>query len=155
VARVSRAFLIGAVLTLCAGLGGCESQSAVKPDEQEHIDPIVLKQQAEDAYQNKEWGLSEERYGQLAKEMPVEPEPWFRLGNIYARTQRPDLAVSAYREALVRDPRHGRAWHNMGVVQLQQAGRSFSEIQQFADESDPLYQRSREMVDAIDDLIHK
>ena len=153
--RVTRVLLIGAVMALCAGLAGCGTHSPVKPDEPERIDLTALQQQAEEAYQNKEWPLSEERYTLLTKKMPLEPGPWFRLGNIYARTDRPGLAIGAYREAVIRDPKHLRAWHNMGVVQLQEAQRTFAEILQAAEQTDPLYQRSHEMIDAIEGLIHK
>jgi len=149
------AFAVAVIVAAAAGLEGCETHPSVDREDQGEIDLIAIKQEAEDTYQRKEWASSEEHYVLLTQKMPLEPEPWFRLGNIYARTKRPDQAVRAYREAVIRDPQHSRAWHNMGVIQLKQAGRSFAELQLITEPTDPLYQRSREMVDAIENLIKK
>lgn len=92
---------------------------------------------AERAYGAGEWPLAETHYRAWVATVPDDAEAWFRLGNIYARTARPDAAVSAYREALARDGTLGKAWFNMGIVQLRQAAESLHAMQAVLPPGDP------------------
>lgn len=152
---------------LCLALGGCAKLQSTKPgaptpattpQPAENTAPagadlLSVEREALEAYQRQDWATSEKNFVLLTQKIPAESEPWFKLGNIYARTERPELAVRAYREAVIRDPEHSRAWHNMGVVQLKQAAASFKELQKFADPDDPLYARGVELGNAIDGLV--
>ncbi len=112
-----------------------------------------LEQQARTAYQTEDWATAEKAYRDLTIQVPAEAEPWFRLGNVYARSNKLDAAVATYREALIRDPNNSKIWHNMGVIQLKQAANTFLEMQQYTGENDPLGLRARHAVNAIADLI--
>lgn len=57
---------------------------------------------------------------------PNEPEPWYQLGNSYAKQNQPAQAEQAYREALKRGP-HPEARFNLGLMQVWQGVRSMRE----------------------------
>lgn len=145
-----------ACLTLCLVvlLGGCARSGGTRDEPRTPAAPaatpsgedaLTLSRLASEAYAKQDWATSERHYVALTTKVPADVEPWFKLGNIYARTDRFDLAVRAYREVLVRDTRHARAWHNMGVVQLRQAARTFEELQKYAAPDDPLASRGTEL----------
>jgi len=131
----------------------CE-QTQTKPDEDQPLDLVEVYNLAAQAYAEKNWTESEKYYVTLTREAPGEAEPWFKLGNIYARTLRPEFAVKAYRETLVRDNRHVKAWHNMAVIQLREAAESFSHVEQLAEEGDALYKKSVKIQHTIDELVN-
>ncbi len=85
------------------------------------------------AYEQQDWAAAEVLYAELVTLLPQNAEYWFRLGNCYTRTGKPDEAVVAYREALVRDPELSKAWYNMGLVQLRQSVNSFQQMSQYAE----------------------
>lgn len=114
---------------------------------------IVVRDRAEAAYNQENWVTAEREYTYLTKEAPGEAEFWARLGNIQARTNKLDAAVLSYREALVRDSKNNKTWHNLGVVQLRQASNTYIEMLRYTDERDPLHQRARHMAKAINDLL--
>ena len=82
---------------------------------------IEVEKRAYEAYQQEDWALAEREYRYLVQQVPGQSDPWFKLGNIYARTGQLDFAIGTYREALKRDPKNSKIWHNLGVVQLRQA----------------------------------
>jgi Flp pilus assembly protein TadD len=94
------------------------------------------------AYAAGEW--AEPHFVALARAMPQDAELWFRLGNVYARNDKPELAVAAYREALVRQPDLGKAWFNMGVIQLLQAAASFHQMEVHVAPGDPSRRQAEE-----------
>jgi cytochrome c-type biogenesis protein CcmH/NrfG len=143
-------FLILIALTL----SGCNLLD-IKPDKPlpEIADFTQLEQHASEAYDNEDWATAETAYKSLIQQLPGDPQPWFRLGNVYARSNKLDAAVAAYREALVRDHKSSKAWHNMGVIQLRQAANTFLEMQQYTEENDPLSIRARYAVNSIANLI--
>lgn len=120
----------------CAGSGAGTGQPTGAGE-----DLLAIRQTAEASYTEKNYLESEKHYRVLAQRVPVEAENWFRLGNIYARTNRPDAAIAAYREALVRAPNNGKAWFNMAILQLGAAADSLAEMQKVADPADPLTER--------------
>ena len=138
--------LVMLTLTACG-------QSATKPDT-----PAVnlgeTYRLAAAAYAEQDWAASEKHYLALTQGAPEESEPWFKLGNIYARTARLDGAVRCYREALVRDSRNIKAWHNMAVAQLRNSGESFHELERLVDEDDPLHEKSVRIQQAINELVN-
>ena len=102
------------------------------------LDPASLAAAAETAYAAHRWADSERLYTELVTREPARPEAWFKLGNIYARSARPDFAVRAYREAVTRDPHHTRALHNLGMVQLREAATNFEQLKNIGAADDPL-----------------
>lgn len=143
-------FLILLTLSLC----GCNLLD-IQPDKPlpEISDFTQLEQQASEAYDNEDWATAETAYKSLTLQLPGDPMPWFRLGNVYARSNNLDAAVAAYREALIRDYKSSKTWHNMGVIQLRQAANTFLEMQQYTEENDPLSIRARYAVNSIANLI--
>lgn len=137
-------------LSGCAQFGGTgvTAPAKLRPE-----DLVALERQAGAAYDQQDWTTSEQHFIALTKAAPASVEPWFKLGNIYARTNRYALAVRAYGEVVVRDARHSRAWHNMGVIQLRQAAQSFAELEKYALHDDPLAVRGAELEHAIDQLL--
>jgi len=106
------------VLLLLANLSGCNITGLKETEEAPKIDLLALKEEADFAYLNNDMVISEKNYSILVKEMPVEALFWFRLANVYVRTNRPDAAITLYREAVIRDPEFSKAWYNLGIVQL-------------------------------------
>ena len=140
------------ILFTLVALTGCNQLNIIQPDKN-LPDLVATQQRADAAYRNEDWKAAEKDYVYLAKNTPGEVEPWFRLGNIYARTNQLDAAVATYREALVRDPKNSKIWHNLGIVQLRQATNTFIEMLQYTDENDPLNQRAKHVVNAVSDLM--
>ncbi len=135
------------VLPGCAGFDRGQNSAAPKPD------LAVLERQAEAAYAKGDWSASEQPFIALTKASPQAVEPWFKLGNIYARTNRYALAVRAYREVVVRDAKHVRAWHNMGVIQLRQAAQTFATLETYAQGDDPLAVHGSQLRQAVEHLL--
>jgi tetratricopeptide (TPR) repeat protein len=90
---------------------------------------VTINQEAQLAYEGGETAKAEALYRSLARRMPNDAETWLRLGNLYARSNRPDEAASAYQRALMADNSEARAWHNLGVVRLRQAWASLLQAQ--------------------------
>ena len=145
--------LILLVVTILS-LSGCNLQiiQSDKPTP-ELADIAALEQTAKKAYLSEDWATAEKAYKSLTVQIPGQSEPWFRLGNIYARTNKLDAAVVTYREALIHDPKNSKIWHNLGVIQLKQAANTFLEMQQYTEENDPLGLRAKHAVNSIANLI--
>ncbi|MFB3116959.1 MAG: tetratricopeptide repeat protein [Gammaproteobacteria bacterium] len=148
--RVTLIFLIITSLSLV----GCDLQNIQSDRPSPDLSEIVqLEQEAKKAYRSEDWATAEKAYQRLTVQIPGDVEPWFRLGNVYARTNQLDAAVATYREALIREPKNSKIWHNLGVIQLKQAANTFLEMQQYTEENDPLGLRARHAVNSIADLI--
>lgn len=137
----------------CILFSACNGLQTKKDTDNVNIDIVEVNRLAALAYDNEDYVESEKHYSVMIKEVPKETLPWFRLGNIYARTKRYDAAVIAYREVLIRDQSYANAWFNMAIVQLKQAAGSFNEMQIYTDPSHPLYERSKDTFEGILDLI--
>ena len=147
-----RSFLF--VIPLLLTLTGCNTlpttddsadpDSAISTD-----DPSELIVLAEAAYDAQDWPTAERYYAKLTDVLSREVEPWFRLGNVYARMNQPEPAIAAYKEALIRDPNLSKAWHNMGAVHLRQAANSFLQLRTYTEEGTPTRERADAMYDAI------
>lgn len=134
------------LLAGCAGGPGGLHRGAAGTEGE---DLVQVRAAAETAYAAKDWAESEKQYTLLAKRVPIEAENWFRLGNIYARTARPDAAVAAYRETLVREPEHRKAWFNLGILQLRAATASLEQVQNLPGAEDGMTRRSREILEEL------
>jgi tetratricopeptide (TPR) repeat protein len=78
-------------------------------------------------------------YERLVRILPQNAELWFRLANGYVRIGQPDAAVTAYRNALLRDPEFGIAWHNLAETHLQMALQAYLEGRKYITEDDPSF----------------
>lgn len=147
VLRFTHAMVLVLVLPAC-------TPSLTKPDQKPgKPDTRKLELQADAAYRNGELDVSEKDYLTLIKNSPEKALPWYRLGNIYARTQRPEAAIGAYRQALLRNPRYAEAWYNMGLTQLREAARTFNEMQAHTESGAPLSDEGKRLLRGILEII--
>lgn len=142
--------LIFFTLTAC-NMSGVKDEEI--GDEKSNVDFIQLKQETDEAYVNDDLVTSEKGYEILVRETPTVAENWFRLGNIYVRTNRPAAAVNLYREAVIRDPKYSKAWYNLSIVQLKQTAYSLTEMLNYTSSDDPLYDKAKKMLDDIQNII--
>ena len=116
-------------------------------------DLIELSSRAEQAYLNDDLVSSEKDYETLITRIPEEPLHWFRLANIYVRTNRPQQAIDLYREAVIRDPSYSKAWYNLSIVQLKQTAYSLGEMLTYTDKDDPLHKKAQSMLEGIEAIV--
>lgn len=143
--RVGPGWCLSLVLVLF--LSGCNTQTVRESD------PVAVRDHADAAYRNEDWQTAEQDYFFLTRNASAGAEDWFRLGNIYARTNRPDEAIAAYREALQQDQSNSDVWFNLGMVQLRQATQTFIDMVNHTDVQDPLNLRARYAVTTITELL--
>jgi tetratricopeptide (TPR) repeat protein len=142
------------LITLLFNLTACNLYGIKEEDgESSKTDLLELQKQADAAYLNDDLVTSERDYEILVQEMPTIALHWFRLGNIYVRTNRPDAAINLYREAVLRNPKYSKAWYNLGIVQLKQTAYSLNEMLLYTDINDPLYNKAKDMLDGIQNII--
>lgn len=143
-------------IVLITALGGCNLQNIKPAQESTDIKDVATTQQrAKLAYDAGNWPNAEVHYLKLTKALPLDAEPWFRLGNVYTRMERPGEAINAYHEAIVRNPKNTKTWHNLGIVQLRQATNTFVKLQKYAEDDDPLGQRARYVVEAMSRIMEE
>ncbi|HEX5056727.1 MAG TPA: tetratricopeptide repeat protein [Gammaproteobacteria bacterium] len=130
------------LVIMAAALASCGD--AVKKN-----DLMVLQASAAKAYAEGDWRAAEKYFKTLTERVPEEGEFWFRLGNVYARLQRPEDAVAAYKEALLRQNVKSKSWHNMGIVYLRQAANAFTQMLTGMTPEDPLFERATMLNDAV------
>jgi len=142
------------ITTLLLSLTAC-NMSGIKEEnaKDQTTDFFVLQKETEAAYLNDDLVSSEKGYQILVKEMPTVAKHWFRLANIYVRTNRPVAAVNLYREAVLRDPTYSKAWYNLSIVQLKQTAYSLNEMLLHTDVNDPLYNKAKKILDGIQTII--
>lgn len=107
-------------------LGGC-----ARPDLQ------TKQREAYRLYQDKKYAAAALEFEKLVELVPRDAELWFRLGNSYTRSKQPKRAITAYENAILRNPRHARAWYNKGIVHLQQGLKTFVDMHEYVDSADP------------------
>ena len=152
---LKRVFKFITVLLLLTNLSGCNMIGLKDTEDAPEIDLLALRDEADSAYLNDDLKTSEENYTILVKEMPEEALHWYRLANIYVRTNRPDAAINLYREAVIRDPDFSKAWYNLGIVQLKQTVFSLNEMLIYTDRNDPLYSKAATILEEIKDIIRE
>lgn len=143
------------IITLFLCLSACNQISVKDEDKKVKPDLFELQKQAEQAYLNDDYTTAERDYEILIKEVPEIASHWFRLGNIYVRTNRPAAAINLYREAVLRDPTYAKAWYNMSIVQLKQTAYSLNEMLLYTDKSDPMYDKAVELLDGIKAIVEQ
>ncbi|MBI2970019.1 MAG: tetratricopeptide repeat protein [Gammaproteobacteria bacterium] len=141
-----RLLLPGVLLLLTAACNQLNLRSADASDLKQIV---ALRNEAQAAYGREDWPAAEKAYRRLVELVPAEADNWFRLGNVYVHLDRHYDAIGLYKEALVRDPGHVRAWHNLGITQLRQATNTFVEMQKYTGSADPVAERARRIVEAV------
>jgi len=143
--------LLTLLIMLC--LSACNAENIIPAQEPTLVDITETERNANQAYQEEDWATAEREYAKLTGMAPTNSEPWFRLGNVFVRLNRPNDALQAYREALIRDSKNAKTWHNLGIVQLKQATNTFLEMQNHLLPEDPLYKRAEQVVNSITKLL--
>ncbi|MDO9323135.1 MAG: hypothetical protein Q7U01_16085 [Pseudomonas sp.] len=98
---------------------------------------LDLQKQASSAYAAADYSTSTRDYRALVEALPQDAEMRYRLGNSLAKERNIDGAIEAYREALMRDAKHAKAWHNLIYLQLQGVGNTVAQMYLHIDRSDP------------------
>jgi tetratricopeptide (TPR) repeat protein len=142
---VTRAFTLP--LLLLALLGGC----TLLPNEQQG-NIYDLRREAQLAYGASEDDRAEKLLVSLSRAAPNDPETWFYLGNLYARTNRPDKATEAYQRALMINSNDPRAWHNLGVVKLREAWAAFIQAFNSSAPDNPLHAKVESLISVMEKI---
>lgn len=127
---------------------------ALAPEEAEY-DAYQLGKEALEAYNKKDWKVAEEKFGLLISISPSTVENWFKLGNIYARSDRPEKAIAAYKEAVLRRPGYEKAWRNLGIVSLRKTTHLYIEMLQYLKSDSLSYVRAKKTSEVLLKLIKK
>lgn len=135
---ISHQRLLHIILPLIFILSGCAGK-----------DLILVREEAYLAYQNKDYQTAVSKFEILVEKSPEDVEFWFRLGNSYAKSKKPQLAVIAYQKALLRDPANEKAWYNMGIIQTQTALKTFVDMQAYTDIEKPIAKQGRNMREGL------
>ena len=113
----------------------------------------ALQKHAQQAYLSGDMNAAQADYLQLTQTMPNDTRYWFRLGNVYARSGQLQRAVHAYRHVLKHDADHAKAWHNLGIVLMQQAEAAFMQSASKARANDGLKAASLRMEQKVGRLL--
>lgn len=141
----SRMVISGLALLLLVAASGCSTTTP-------QGDIYDMRRQAQVAYAAEEDQRSEALFLGLARAAPNDPETWFYLGNLYARTNRPVQAIEAYEKSLMLKSVDPRPWHNIGVVRIRQAWAAFIQAEALGDPNDPLRGKLHELISAMEKL---
>lgn len=136
------------VVLLCAvgaGCGGMETRSTGE-------DMVKMQQDAQAAFDSGENARAEVLYKGLVRAMPNDAETWFRLGNLYARTDNPDQAVNAYLTSLSLNGSDARAWHNLGIVRLRQGWAALLRANTLTVPPEPIHAMSTEIIRSLEKI---
>ena len=135
-------------------VSGCTETTTGRSVKQLDIDEIVeTKRLAEEAYDNQEWEQVVVLNLKLIESLPAEPEPYFKLGNAYARLEQHGMAERAYKEALFRDKENAKIWHNLGVTQMRLAAMTLLEMQDYTEPKDELSVRARVLLMKLSEIL--
>lgn len=138
-AGLPAALLALTLLAACQAPGGTSELP-------QRSDLFQLSNEAQLAYESGEDAQAEKLYMALLRQTPNDPEIWFRLGNLYARSHRPDAAADAYQRVLSINGNEPRAWYNLGIVRLRQGWAALIQANSYSATSDALYQESSKMI---------
>lgn len=137
-----------AAIALCAALTGCGAMETRTESGGEEF--LKMQREAQAAFDSGENARAEVLYKGLLRAMPNDAEAWFRLGNLYARSDNAEQAVDAYLRCLSINGNDARAWHNLGVVRLRQAWASLLRANTLTAPPEPINAMSAEMIRALE-----
>lgn len=136
------------ILVTSVALTACATQP-----HKELSEVMVLQQHAQAAYAQGNLEQAQKNYLQLTRILPNDEDTWFHLGNVYARIGQPELAVNAYRHVLQHNASHAKAWHNLGIVLMQQAEAALAQSARHARGNKALRDASLAMAHQLDKLV--
>jgi cytochrome c-type biogenesis protein CcmH/NrfG len=118
-------------------------------------DPDVYARQrdAVQAYESGGDARAEMLLQGLLRVSPNDPENWFRLGNLYARTDRPKQAVEAFEHSLMLRTSDARVWHNLAVVRIRQAQAAVAQANAAAIDDPALYEKTHRMAEQLQGVL--
>ncbi len=128
---------LGSILLLLI-LGGCATNTST-----------TTQQMALSAYQSGDYDQASKLFEQLTDKVPKDAELWFKLGNSYAKAKKPQKAIEAYQNALLREPDLAKAWYNMGIVQMQIALKTFIDMGKYSENADASFGRGENMREGL------
>ncbi|MDB5764473.1 MAG: tetratricopeptide repeat protein [Herminiimonas sp.] len=111
-----------------------------------------MRREAQAAYAGSEDERAEKLLLGLTRAVPNDAETWFYLGNLYARTNRPEQATQAYQKALMLNSGDSRAWHNIGVVRLREAWAAFIQAYDLSTPDNPLHAKIEALINAMEKI---
>lgn len=117
VKKYALVFLITLVCVSCASTNTKDDIASTK----QIISTIQTSQKATKAYDREDFKSAEDLFLQVVKNDIGNSRAWYKLGNIYANSDRPLAAIDAYHKAIEIKPDHLKARHNLGVIYLEQA----------------------------------
>lgn len=128
------------MLAMAALLGGCNSLTSLTPTST--LDALDMQRNALRAYESGEDAKAEALYLGLIRISPSDPESWLRLGNLYARSGKPDSAADAYQRGLLLAPNDARLWYNLGVLRQRQTLAAYIQALELSKPGDDIYENS-------------
>ena len=137
--------LIAAGLILM--LIGCASENPSGKD------TVTLVQDADLAYTQGNWARAESQYRLIVQRVPGDAYAWFKLGNLYMRTDRPNEAMYAYQQTLARDNTYAKAYHNLALLYLLQGQRTLEAGIKAALPNDPQLAANRALLAQLTTLV--
>lgn len=114
---------------------------------------VAVQKEADQNYASGRFEQASQGYRRLAAAMPNDAGVRYQLGNSLARQGDVRGAVDSYREALVRDPQHARAWHNLLQVQLREALLSAGEMKKTLNPQQPHAPQALQRADRLLQLL--
>ena len=132
-----------AVLAMSLTMCGC---GLMQPSTE---DALEMQRNAMNAYEGGEEARAEARYLGLIKMNPGDAETWLRLGNLYARSNRPDKAADAYQRGLLLAPHDERLWYNLGVIRQRQTLAAYIQALQLTKPGEEIYDRSEARIQLL------
>lgn len=146
-------------MTIVGALAACGSvpmpfSSKQEPLPEREVDLISLNREAQLASESGETAKAEALYKSLVRRMPNDADTWLRLGNLYARNNKPDEAVGAYHRALIINSKEPRAWYNLSVIRMRQAWAAMLQVpaQEALASGDPLRKQAEDMLAHMEKL---
>lgn len=130
-----------ATLSIALCLAGCGSLMPLSTE-----NALDMQRNALLAYDSGEDAQAEALFVGLLRVSPNDAETWLRLGNLYARSGRPDNAADAYQRALLLTPNDDRLWYNLGVIRQRQAHAAYIQAQQLSKPGEEIHDRSTRLL---------
>ncbi len=118
-------------------------------------DVYARQQDAVAAYEEGANARAEQLLQGVLRAAPNDPENWFRLGNLYARTDRPEQATEAFHKALMLRQSDARIWHNLAVVRIRQAQAALAQANAAAVDDGPLHEKTSRMAEQLQQVLAK
>ena len=131
-------------------LAGCATP--VNSDQKVETESQLMHREAQAAYDQGDDARAEQVYKKLTTLGPQDAETWFRLGNLYARTGKPQIAQEAYLKSLSLKDTDPRTWNNLGIVMLRQAWLALVQSKLISEPNDPAFENTAVIIKTLETL---